>query len=505
MGQTISKNTAVSVANLGYYLHVFEEQNKELLLQANIKNWSYWRVIKTDLFFFILDYSKSQKTNIDKTKTALNFKGRLVYRFKFWQAVTKLVWLKIKTGSKKIDLFYSLSENKILKNTNGQWVDVVLGDLLFINNQSKKILIEDFFRADKTNSAFNTTFYLYNFSHYTRQLKYSLTQAEQGLQQKVLTQAEIFFHLPPHTLRQYDWFEKFYRNYRTSLLILKILKPCKFYCNDILGTGLMAAAKKLNTPIVELQHGLMDEYYPQYHLASYFKEIDAKLPCPNRIAVFGKFHKNQLTAKGFWQEKEVVELGRYDLDVSLKNAGIQQKISAKKTILFITQYNYTQHLAEQLIEHFVANKNFYDNYFIVIKLHPKEPQESADWYAKKMEHNTQVKIVSTEYNINQLLPTCDYLVSFNSTCLLEALNYNIVPVSIADDNMPRGVFSVIGSDAILEKQIIVCNKVNDFATVLQTFNDEVVFNNQIKNNKEVATQYLYNYNYKANCQKLLAN
>ncbi|MBI1767950.1 MAG: hypothetical protein HYR67_06225 [Bacteroidetes bacterium] len=254
----------------------------------------------------------------------------------------------------------------------------------------------------------------------------------------------------------------FWVDYIFYSLLFRLFRPKLLITNDLMSSGAMAAARSLQIQSLELQHGLMDEYYPLYQMHPKFLAIKDRLPIADKVGVFGQFHKDQLLLKGFWQSNEVINVGKFELP---KENNSIARFSDKPTLLFATQgslfFNQSLVFINSLL------KNSFTDFQLVIKLHPLEPGTCKKEYQKIESENSRVKLIQSEFNLDELFSVSDFVLSYNSTVLIEAVAKGIISFTICDDLLKNGIYDLIGGSPTLEKFLIKVNGVEEVVNFIQ--------------------------------------
>ncbi len=210
--------------------------------------------------------------------------------------------------------------------------------------------------------------------------------------------------------------------------ILKTERPDVIVLSDENGSGrpLVTAARILGVPTVGFQHGTIHE---KNIVCIYPEDVDREtIPLCDKTGVFGDFYKDILTKKSIYKEIEVEVAGQSRLDfLAEKNFGGGGRSATlptlprdKKIMLFTSQPGFGQGAAPLLIE---GLSKLGDEYFLVIKLHPGEPEEySARPYEEAAEkYNVRNFKVVKQVDLYELLALCKLHISVCSSVSSEAV------------------------------------------------------------------------------------
>lgn len=457
----------INYATAGKSLFDFEEEKHLELKKINSKNWNAWRILKTPLFFYIIYREHPSKEPNSKRKKAFIIVKAIKIFFTLFLTFLKLIKIYLYNIQKKdLVIFVTLSANKTLIDKDGKAHDVIVDYFIekkIVNNYIY-IEIPDNFGRSLLKSAVKSNFIASEFLIFYRIL-YKIIHRREFIKTPSKEITNLFnnhfkkFNISIEASLTKNLLTEFWVDYCVFLFIFRVFKPKLVVFNDQFATGRMAAAKKMKIKTIELQHGLMDEYYPQYLLNPKFREIIDNLPIADIIGVFGEFHKKQLLNKGFFNESQIFVLGKFDI---ANTAPKIQRFSSKKTILFISQgtllFEQTVKDLTQLLELIDLNQ-----YFIILKLHPLEPAELVLQYQQLcLGHVENVKIIQKELSALELIPVCDVVLGYNSTVLLESAAKKKAVFSLSDGVCAKGIFSIIGEDDELRKSIKNSADVGDF-------------------------------------------
>jgi hypothetical protein len=210
--------------------------------------------------------------------------------------------------------------------------------------------------------------------------------------------------------------------------ILKIERPDVVVLMDENGSGrpLVTAARILGIPTVGLQHGIIHELSIVY---IYPKGLDREtIPLCDKTGVFGDYYKEILTKKSIYKEAEVEVTGQSRLDFLVeKNFGGGERSTTlpnlpkgKKIMLFTSQPGIGQLAGPLLME---GLGELGDDYFLVIKLHPAEPEEySVRFYEEVADkYNVRNFKVAKQVDLYELLAICQLHIGVTSTVFSEAV------------------------------------------------------------------------------------
>lgn len=172
------------------------------------------------------------------------------------------------------------------------------------------------------------------------------------------------------------------------------------------------ACKSMGIPVVELQHGVINEY----HLGYSFPRPDSrKLTFPDYLLVFGDYWKEVHYPL---DEDHVVSVGFPHIDIERKKYRTTPK---KRQIVFISQP-----VIGNLISRFATDLSRMDDfeYEIIYKLHPLELEYAAKKYRELYRSDIQV-IDDLQTNLYHLFASSEVQVGISSTALYEGLAFGL--------------------------------------------------------------------------------
>lgn len=215
--------------------------------------------------------------------------------------------------------------------------------------------------------------------------------------------------------------------YQAAINILKKIKPHVILLIQHYGIrhAVVCAARKLNIPLIEFQHGnIRDD-----NIGYYFKE---KINLPNYFIVDSEHSKNILK-QGVYASDQIIPLGipRYDkYSTKTKKAELKKKLNIQnKKLLFWptqthdTQMNKTGETIQNIKALFSALQKEKE-WFLLIKLHPAENQKQSkklyEKYIKKF-NLKHVKVVHSNIIATQTcIQEADAIIIKHSTVGLES-------------------------------------------------------------------------------------
>jgi hypothetical protein len=274
-------------------------------------------------------------------------------------------------------LFYAFSVDKLAKDENGDYFNFIVDGWICDN------IVQSYFYAEKSingefrqPSAVPKNFNLDRLKNaglayaqiFNDRKKYDgISREIAQLLGKVFREQQLIDALDLNSIK--NIFSLFEAEYRVSKIFLKKKLPALIISSEQPGSAFLAATVHLAIPSLDLQHGLIDKFHPQYTYSRSMLPLKRKMVIPNWVGVFGEFHKKILIANGFWSDKEIVVLGskRVDLNRMKYKEPINGNIST--TLLLPTQWTVFEEMktvVQALTPHLKNGAK------IILKLHPLE-------------------------------------------------------------------------------------------------------------------------------------
>ena len=288
---------------------------------------------------------------------------------------------------------------------------------------------------------FNDRILLGSFIHKTMNRgKLPFTEEERQLINTVKGELESIFKIEIDLFKiMEDHILNFRHDYEKYIELLQKRNPkCVFLVVAYENKALVAACKKMNIEIIELQHGTISPYHLGYsYPENTMKLNDEIMPIeyfPDKILSFGDYWKNasyypiepeKIISMGFpyFEENSETYMGMMEEEL---NQGTDDK-----QILFISQGvigKYLSKLAYETAENINDENNHTQNYQFIYKLHPGEYgtwQENYDFLNKAVnEFGNFIVIDESQPPLYELFAKSNYQVGAFSTAIYEGLAFN---------------------------------------------------------------------------------
>ncbi len=349
----------------------------------------------------------------------------------------------------------------------------------------------------ENNVKFNDRILLGSFIHKTRNRgKLPFTEEEKQLINAVKEELETAFDIEIDLFRiMEDHILNFQYDYKKYIELLQKKNPkLVFLVVAYENKALVAACKKMNIEIIELQHGTISPYHLGYsypeNTMKFNDEIKEIEYFPDKILSFGDYWKN---ACPFPIDSEnIISMGFPYFE---ENSKTYMKIADKKDnepndqkqILFISQGVIGKYLSKLAYETALSiNENTDNNnaqkYNFIYKLHPGEYgtwKENYDYLIKAVnEFDNFTVIDKSEPPLYELFAKSHYQIGAFSTAIYEGLAFNCktfiidVPgVEYLDDLIDKDIVKKVKSSEEL------INYINNENISIQEYDKDYFFKN----------------------------
>ena len=338
---------------------------------------------------------------------------------------------------------------------------------------------------------FNDRILLGSFIHKTRNRgKLPFTEEEKQLINTVKEELETAFEIEIDLFRILeDHILNFQYDYKKYIELLQKKSPkLVFLVVAYENKALVAACKKMNIEIIELQHGTISPYHLGYsypeNTMKFNNEIKEIEYFPDKILSFGDYWKN---ACPFPIDSEnIISMGFPYFE---ENSKTYMKIAEKKDneqigqqqILFISQGVIGKYLSKLAYET-ASNINESQNYNFIYKLHPGEYgtwRENYDYLTKAVDEFDNFTVIDkSEPPLYELFAESHYQIGAFSTAIYEGLAFNCktfiidVPgVEYLDDLIDKDIVKKVKNSEEL------INYINNENISIQEYDKDYFFKN----------------------------
>ena len=424
--------------------NIWNLEEKYELNHKEIQGCYPWQLIRMYLYYEI-----TRKTNVFESaqQSSLSLFDKISSFIPF---AKNSVFSNPLSGNETVDVLIFDHPRKVI--FNGEYHDIYSYFLKDTLNKYGKTFetiespyLNNHFRTKRNikenNVRFNDRILLGSFIHKTmRRGKLPFTDEEKQLINTVKGELETVFKIEINLFRIIeDHILNFQYDYKKYIELLQKRKPkAVFLVVAYENKALVAACKKMNIEIIELQHGTISPYHLGYSypentrkLHNEIKEIEY---FPDKILSFGDYWKNasyypiepeKIISMGFpyFEENSETYMGMMEEEL---NQGTDDK-----QILFISQGvigKYLSKLAYETAENINDENNHTQNYQFIYKLHPGEYgtwQENYDFLNKAVnEFGNFIVIDESQPPLYELFAKSNYQVGAFSTAIYEGLAFN---------------------------------------------------------------------------------
>ena len=338
---------------------------------------------------------------------------------------------------------------------------------------------------------FNDRILLGSFIHKTRNRgKLPFTEDEKQLINTVKEELEAAFKIEIDLFRiMEDHILNFQYDYKKYIELLQKKNPkLVFLVVAYENKALVAACKKMNIEIIELQHGTISPYHLGYSYPENTRKFNDEIKeieyFPDKILSFGDYWKN---ACPFPIDSEnIISMGFPYFE---ENSKTYMKIAEKKDneqigqqqILFISQGVIGKYLSKLAYET-ASNINESQNYNFIYKLHPGEYgtwRENYDYLTKAVDEFDNFTVIDkSEPPLYELFAESHYQIGAFSTAIYEGLAFNCktfiidVPgVEYLDDLIDKDIVKKVKNSEEL------INYINNENISIQEYDKDYFFKN----------------------------
>ena len=397
----------MDLVSIGRYISSLEEENIKYIKKLNFLKFNVWKIYRN--YYVTIKYAQLQTKN----KSIQFINKDIINTYKKAKLIANNTIIRITSATyntQKENVYYS-SRIDILKKSMSRISNVsIIGQSSVekLNKVEPKIdLLLDSnvnFIAKKLRYLALIITFVIAFLHY----------------QKLKKIDKITFK------KTWSLLSEFYIKYIIYLFYYKIIKP-KSVLFTFASYGCeaeIAALKKLDIKILEYQHGHFYSEHYGYNYNKLLKPLKQKLLLPDNILVFSDYWIRILTGLGFFDDYDFRVTGNPSFESIEK---LILNTENKTPVLVCSQPN-SSYLFMEFINNYNANSDYKDQFFWIIKLHPRE--ESFVWNEFIKNHNN---VEITSENTYSLLKSVDIQVTGSSTTLYEALYFGVSNYILLND------------------------------------------------------------------------
>ncbi|HAT64755.1 MAG TPA: hypothetical protein DCS66_09155 [Flavobacteriaceae bacterium] len=228
-----------------------------------------------------------------------------------------------------------------------------------------------------------------------------------------------------------------FKGYR--FLFRKAKPKAIFILSSFTKAGICNAAKKLNIPLYEFQHGYIGAGHPFYHAVKKFPEF-----YPDYLISFGFSEKVTNYKSLIFSAEKILPVGSLQLEL------IKQKSIPKSLLDLTNKYKICFCVTlqaikdENILKWIEYEAQIHKNWLFIVR--PKQPDFNLSLYV-----NEKNIMVLPEFSTYEVLKSCDYNISIFSTTVIEGIFLETKPILYNIDGLPAKYFDISEGDiAILE-------------------------------------------------------
>lgn len=227
--------------------------------------------------------------------------------------------------------------------------------------------------------------------------------------------------------------------YELGLRLMQAGKPKAIFVLDAYGRHipLQLAARKLNIPVIELQHGMIHESHPGYVLPTLDHSLENELPFPDHLVVFGK-HFGELLDREAPRWRDRWSVGGHPWLRPLAAKPLTREATQVPRVVFFSQFeNAVQEQVNRTAAELVPRLS---GYSVAIKPHPRE-RDVEQIYRSAIAAG--VELLRPSDNSYELLPQINAAITVYSTLAIEALVFPCRSIVLKSPNWSEAVESLV--------------------------------------------------------------
>jgi hypothetical protein len=365
----------------------FEKKNN--LFEKKHKDLFFWDIIRYDVYYDIVwNVKNTSQVTAERSPATLVLKD--LFRFFISFVFTRYDYL-----------FFTASRNR---SEQGYFFDQNLED--YLRQYPNSVCYESFERDNKKRQNKRTVFNPAGFFRKIFELfykKHDFTEVAALIKTEFKTSkidSEQINILVTHFKIDYKFYSLIFRLKRPKVV---------FITQNGIQKGLFAAAGRFNIPVIEVQHGIIDEGHLSYN---YSREIDynsSQVYLPSYFFTFSNFWAKDL----YYPVKEIKVMGNTFFSSALIK--VPDK-NTEKGLLVASSDVFGNNLKDLVID--FSRHNKIPVYF---KLHPNQIFEK-DYYIEQFKDFSNVKVYTNDKTIYELLKMSKAVLVIQSTAIYEALH-----------------------------------------------------------------------------------
>ncbi|MBN9379440.1 MAG: hypothetical protein J0H74_01660 [Chitinophagaceae bacterium] len=492
-------------------LYNFESAYFEDIKGKKLGKFNAWQIVKAPLFFELIRADTGSAAA--KHRRSAGIAGKL-FR-KLYGILTNLLyslgsWVRFSfKKSERLVLLAAYSADKPSKLKDGRYFNFLVDPFISGNMLDRFVYAEQslngdlkepsFVRADFKTDRFNFIIELYQRFFCRKKDTVRLAGEIAGLLNEHFKRSGEDLKINAASLA--GTMQRFDAEYKCWKILLRSLRPALIISSEKPGTGFMAAALSLGIPFIDLQHGLIDRYHPQYVYNPVMRSVKSELVIPAYVGVFGRMHRDLLLKNGFWDSNEIPILGSSKVEMN-RNA-FAGTDTANNLILLPTQWTCFEE-TKAVLNAFARMDA--PAFKVMLKLHPLEPEAYVEYYRNlASDKKGIIGFADKDVNVYELILQARLILGFDSTVLLEAVSLGRPCITLTTPFAPKGILSLIDAEELADAIRAVAyddpGKLTDLLEKAVT--DEGYYRESLQKTAELS-DYLYSKEYYNNCGNLVS-
>lgn len=378
------------------YQRLLKLEKEKKLFQQEAHGCRWWDICRYKLYLAIHD---------DILNSTRKYGSKHITHIK-WKDVVQKIWIQIlfnvRTYGKCYEYLFLIASRE--KDITGQMYDKFLFPIMdTISKPILKVETNYFISDDKRKDVMNLSF-LKIVKKLKKLLYRNTIKLNYDIDHVLREVFEFSKEIDPQKFIKEEIVEfNVEKAYYKKLCLKRGIKQVVLIQNGV-QKALMEACHELNIPVIEVQHGHMNETHPLYVYDMHL-DYSKNYTFPDKLLRFSDYWGNN------YPVKEVYTIGSPP-----KREELQKRTLERYAIGFVISPHNTEYLL-QLVDDFLE---VMPKEYVIIKLHPLQEGYRGEVYNRYKEY-LNVQVVCNEYTIEEVLECINSVVLIHSTCIYEAL------------------------------------------------------------------------------------
>jgi hypothetical protein len=374
----------------------FEKENHLFDLQDEYGTY-YWDIFRYEIYPLLL-WEGGFLPSSEKKRTV---KEVIIKAFSMFYEPFRLFFI----CPKKENLFYLTSRNRV----NGKFIDQNAKAVYDLFSEQDSLVIESFNSYNHLKNSFflpQRIFRRLLKKEKTTDFSFLMNILEKEFGKLSFNEAFLQKKISDYYVDLFFFSKLFYKKKIRSI----------FLTQNGIQKGIIKAANNLNIPIFEFQHGVVDIG----HLAYNYPKINYKegqVILPHTILSLSPFWFKEL----YLPNVEIIPIGNDYFYNPLAEIASTTDSSVAQSILVISSDVFGKDLSDFILE--LEKEGQLKEVPIYFKLHPNQFFEK-EYYIEKLSSIKNIRIITNEQSVGELLKICNTVFAIQSTAVYEALQAN---------------------------------------------------------------------------------